>query len=175
MMNAQYSQYLQWIGLGCTVVVGLFLVIAALLQSKPRRVRAWALMMVALLDAVVAFVFVWMTSIALNIIWMAAIGVAGLVLGWFTGRMTKAVVKDGRVYARLSPIAPWVVAVVYTTAVATLFYGSVALFSAMAVLAVFAAALMLGQSVSALTVITSAKSTRSAPRSTQQRTDPTTG
>jgi hypothetical protein len=172
MMNALYAQYLQWIGLVCTVVVGLFLVIAALLQSKPRRVRAWALLIVALVDAVVAFVLVWTTNTAFSILWMAALGVAGLVIGWFTGRMTKTVVKDGLVYAKLSPIAPWVVAVVYTAAVAALFYGSVALFSAMAVIVVFAAALMLSQSVSAMMVISSAKSKRSAPRSTRGSTDP---
>jgi hypothetical protein len=171
-MKAQYAQYLQWIGLGCTVVVGLLLVIAASLQGKPRRVRSWALLMVALLDAAVAFVLIWMTNTAFSVSWMAALGVAGLVLGWFTGRMTKTVVKNRLVYAKLSPIAPWTIAIIYTAAVAALFYGSVALFSAMAVLVVFAAALMLCQSVSAMMVISSAKSKRSTPRPTQESADP---
>jgi len=172
-MNAQYEQYLQWIGLGCTAVVGLCLVIAALLQGRPRRIRAWALIAVAVLEAVAAYLLISMSGTTLSMVWMAALGLVGLALGWFTGRMTKTAVKDGRVYAKLSPIAPWVVAVVYTAAVAALFFGSVELFSAMAVLVVFAAALMLSQSVSAVLVIASAKSKEPSKRATEASPGPT--
>ena len=156
-MNTQYAQYLQWIGVGCTAIVGLCLIIVALLQSRPRRIRAWALVAVAVLETVAAYLLISTPGITLSVVWMAVLGIIGLVLGWFTGRMTKTAIKDGRVYAKLSPIAPWVVVVTYTAAVAALFFGSVALFSAMAVLVVFAAALTLSQCVSAVLVISSAK------------------
>jgi hypothetical protein len=174
-MNTQYAQYLQWIGVGCTAVVGLCLVVMALLQSRPRRIRSWALVAVAVLEAAAAYLLISTPSITLSVVWMAVLGVVGLILGWFTGRMTKTASKDGRVYARVSPIAPWVVAVAYTAAVAALFFGSVALFSAMAVLVVFAAALMLSQSVSAALVIASATSAKPAKQPAEASAGPANG
>jgi hypothetical protein len=99
-MNAQYEQYLQWIGLGCTAIVGLCLVIAALLHSRPRRIRAWALIAVAVLEAVAAYLLISMSGTTLSMVWMAALGLVGLALGWFTGRMTKTAVKDAREWRR---------------------------------------------------------------------------
>jgi hypothetical protein len=171
-MNAQFVQYMQWVAFGCIGIVAFMLAAAALLQSRPRRVRSWVLICVALLDAVVAFLLVGMTNIALSAGWMAVLGGAGLVVGWFTGRMTKTVVKDGHVYAKLSPVAPWAIALAYTGAVAALFFGTVALFSAMGLLVVFAAALMLSQAVSATLVIQSAKAVRPAAQPTEAYTGP---
>ena len=99
-MNTQYAQYLQWIGVGCTAIVGLCLIIVALLQSRPRRIRAWALVAVAVLEAVAAYLLISTPGITLSVVWMAVLGIIGLVLGWFTGRMTKTAIKDGRVYAQ---------------------------------------------------------------------------
>jgi hypothetical protein len=67
-MNAQYAQYLQWIGVGCTAIVGLCLVVMALLQSRPRRIRSWALVAVAVLEAAAAYLLISTPSITLSVV-----------------------------------------------------------------------------------------------------------
>lgn len=152
-----FARYIQWIGMVSIIIVGACLALSALMMSRPRKTRPAALLAVALVQVLAGFALINLTHVILSVWWMLGMMVAGLVVGWFVGRMTKVGFKDGERAAQLSPIAPWLTAIVYTAALAALFFAQVQWFVLMAQVVLFTAMLTTGWAVSAFLVIKSAK------------------
>lgn len=157
------GQYLQWLAFACTGLVVAFMIGQALLVSRPRRLRGWVLVLVALLDLAAVLALYWYGNVFLSLWWMAGLLVAGIVAGWFLGRTTKTAVKDGRVYGKLSPVAPWLVALGVSVSVAAMFFASVGVFAAVLLFSLFAVGMLLGQAVSASVKLSSVKPATRAP------------
>lgn len=158
-MNAvALARYLQWLAITCTGLMVVFVIGQALLISRPRRLRGWVLVLVALLDLAAVLGLYWFGNIYLSVWWMGGLLVAGIVVGWFVGRGTKTAEKDGRVYGKLSPIAPWLVAISLSVSVGAMFFAPVGVFAAALLFSLFAVGMLLGQAVSAPAKLASAKS-----------------
>ena len=157
------AQYLQWLAITCTALTVVFMTGQALLITRPRRLRGWVLVLVGLLDLVAVLSLYWFGNIFLSPWWMASLLVAGIVAGWFVGRTTQTAEKDGHVYGKLSPIAPWLVAISLIVSVAAIFFASVGLFAVALLSSLFAVGMLLGQAVSASVKLAGAKSNAKRP------------
>ncbi len=151
------AQYIEWGGIASIAIVGVCLVLSAVIQSRPRRVRPVVLLVVAAIQVGAGVALITLTNVLLTPAWMIGMAVVGLVAGWFAGLMTKVRFKDGVRAAKLSVVAAWVMALVYTGALAALFFATVSYFAVAAQLVVFAAALTAGSAVSSVVKIARAK------------------
>ncbi len=157
-MNAgAITQYLQWLAISSTGVMAALMVGQALMMSRPRRLRGWVLVLVALIDLAAVLALYWFGGIALSVAWMAGLLVAGVVAGWFVGRATKTATKDGHVYGKLSPAGPWLVAIALSASVAAMFFASTGVFALVLLVALFAVGMLLGQGVSATVKMATAR------------------
>ncbi len=170
-MNA-IAQYLQWLAITCTGLAVVFMVAQALLITRPRRLRGWVLVLVALVDLVAVLTLYWYGNIFLSMWWMAGLLLAGVIAGWFAGRSTKTAEKDGHVYGKLSPAGPWLVAIALSASVGTLFFASVGVFAASVLFSLFAVGMLLGQAVSAAVKLAGAKSHMNVPVSVATTPEP---
>jgi hypothetical protein len=161
MSAAAIAQYLEWLGIVCSVLVAAGLIVQALLITPARRFRGWLLVVVALVDLVAVFALYWFTDVFLNPWWMAGLLAIGVGVGWVIGRGTKVAVKDGGAYAKLSPIPPWLVAVSLSASVAAMFFASVGTFALALLGSLFAVGMLLGQAVAASVAIAGARTTPS--------------
>ena len=141
--------YLQGIGVAYIALVALATVVQALMMSRPRRLRVWVLVVVALVNLVAVLSLYWLGNVFLSPWWMLGLLVVGVVAGWFVGRGAKVAEKDGRVYTKLPSVGPWLVAAGLTASVAALFFAPVGAFAIALLLALFAVGMLLGEGFSA--------------------------
>jgi hypothetical protein len=151
------AQYVQWGGIASIAIVGVCLVLSAVLQSRPRRARPVVLLLVAAVQVLAGVALIMLTNVLLTPAWMIGMAVIGLVAGWFGGLTTKVGFRNGVRAAKVSPVAAWVTAIVYTGALAALFFASVSYFAVAAQLVVLAAALTAGSAVSSVVRIVRAR------------------
>lgn len=68
-------------------------------------------------------------GVPLNVLWAGVFAVAGLVLGFFTGRMAQVKFVGSSVALKRAPYAPWALAVMYILAFVFLLFGTADLYS----------------------------------------------
>jgi len=134
-----------WISLAVLVLATVFIIVAAVRQSVPRKFAAWRGIVQIVMAVIVFGGLVLIVSPSFNAIWAVALGVIGAVAGFFAGRGAKFTTDTGKLKIRRSPVAPWLWAVGVILASMTLAFGTSYLFALAMLVLAFALGAVLGQ------------------------------
>ncbi len=165
-----YAQAYLWARVGVLVVFVLFIVIAALVASRPRKGSVAWLLVSAAVSVGGSAAIIWLSGVTISALWSVVFGVLGGVFGWLAGRSCRVAVDGSKVAVRSAAWGVWLVAAFDALAVAALLFGTTITFSAMALLLVFTACFSV---VSAVTQVVRINAVRSGKARTAAETSPT--
>ena len=146
-MMQSVATYLTWIELALVVIVALLAVVWAIRLSKPRRVKPPSQHVVGVFPFLMVWAVLYITGLALNVIWAIVALVVGIGLGYLVARGSRPVRYKDHWVVKPSPVPPWSSAVAWVlVAIAVAFLGPSAV-SVSLLLVILAAAMALSGTI----------------------------